>query len=862
MHTIKKTVTSALLFSLLLGSAGVVSVDASQTTQMTKQNTTQSVTAPTTVTQSTYVKSYVNINDNWKFAKSGQNASTVSLPHTWNAEDGYGASANYSRGLGTYEKTIDVSKYQDKNVLIKFDGSNIKTTLYVDNMQISEPHIGGYDAFVYDITEQVKGKSSVTLKVEVSNEDIGVAPLYADFTFYGGIYRDVNLIIADAVYISAEDYGSKGVYITPKVTGEITKSGEYKIADATLDVKTSVSFKGTETKPVKVRAIVRNVDGFEVSRNESDPVTRNTVTNTVYMTAVSNPKFSLHDVKLWDGIQNGVNKSYLYTVETQVLGGTDYLTILDKQTQSIGFRKYSVDASQGFILNDQNYPLRGVDIHQDRKGYGNAVPDAIRAEDFDLIKEIGANALRVAHYPHSQFVYDQSDKNGLVVWAEIPFISFMSSTTSFADNIENQLIEMIKQNYNHPSIVTWGLENEFGGLGYGYFLGGNMSQDVQYAKATELMKRLATKAKQLDPNRPTTHAIQGHSTTMVKNLAWNDNAGIDTVAFNDYFGWYYNKVQDLAKDLDDFHAKYPQLAMGISEYGGGANPYQHDDIDESFINQWNSASSRGPWQPEEFQNYLHENDWRIISERPWLWGTFVWSMFDFGVAGKNEASTPGINTKGLVTSDRQIKKDAFYFYKAQWNKTEKFAYITSRRYTARESDTIQVKAYSNMPAVTLTVNGKSYGQGTKQQSGVFVWDNVRIDTTGNDVKVTGLDNDGKLTQVMDSVTAWTVKGSEAQYTLNNSAVAATGFGHTTTVSVTKGSALRLENPTLAVVGTLADGTKSAWTVKLSNDDTAATDISVGTGVKSIQVFLMDGMVNWADTQFTGIKGNILSIVTE
>jgi beta-galactosidase len=354
-----------------------------------------------------------------------------------------------------------------------------------------------------------------------------------------------------------------------------------------------------------------------------------------------------------------------------------------------------------------------------------------------------------------------ADEMGLVVWAEIPLVNSMSLTEEFSNNAVKQLTEMIKQNYNHPSIVTWGLQNEFGGRGNSYtHVSSGVSLEEQYAKATELMERLATKAKELDPNRPTTHAIQGNNSrdpegykeVLDRHLAWNENAGVDIASFNTYFGWYYNKAGDLANYLDTFHEKHPNVPLGISEYGGGANPYQHDVIDEDFINNWNTAASRGPWQPEEYQNYLHESAWSIISERPWLWATHVWNMFDFGVSGKNEASTPGINTKGLVSHDRQTKKDAFYFYKAQWNKEDQFVYITSRRYTERETSVTPVKVYSNMEEVTLTVNGKDYGKGTLQQSGVFVWEGVELKESDNVVIASAKKADG--TNVTDTVTNW------------------------------------------------------------------------------------------------------------
>jgi beta-galactosidase len=706
-----------------------------------------------------------NIDSNWTFHKGAQGTDEnfsavhfndsswekISLPHTWNAEDGIDL-GEYYQGDGWYRKELTIpTSYKGKKLFLQFEAANKEAEVFVNGKSV-HTNIGGYLAFTVDISDLVNYGQKNSVAVRVNNEVKDSAPLSADFTFFGGIYRSVNLIATDQTYIDVEDDGSSGVYVTIPNDQSIEKKAEVSLR---VPVKVSGDDAKSKSNSIEVRAEIKDAEGKTKSRTELKVDGKKLKSAEVSGdTAEFTGTLNVNNPHLW----NGTKDPYQYTVEVTVTRKGEEI---DQVNEKVGFRYFSVDPDKGFILNGESYPLRGVNIHQDRKGYGNAVPNEVRAEDFELIKEIGANTLRVAHYPHSQYVYNKADEMGLVVWAEIPLVNSMSLTEEFSNNAVKQLTEMIKQNYNHPSIVTWGLENEFGGRGNSYtHVSSDVSLEEQYAKATELMERLATKAEELDPNRPTTHAIQGNSSynpsgykeVVDRHLAWNENAGVDTASLNTYFGWYYNKAGDLAQYLDTLHEKYPNLPLGISEYGGGANPYQHDVIDEDFINNWDREASRGPWQPEEYQNYLHESAWSIISERPWLWATHVWNMFDFGVSGKNEASTPGINTKGLVSHDRQTKKDAFYFYKAQWNKEDQFVYITSRRYSEREGSVTPVKVYSNLEEVTLTVNGKEYGKGTLQQPGVFVWEAVELKESDNVVSASAKKADGTI--VTDTVTNW------------------------------------------------------------------------------------------------------------
>jgi beta-galactosidase len=710
-----------------------------------------------------------SIDKSWTFYKNAQGVGMdfssinfndggwekINLPHTWNAVDGIGADRNYYRGDGWYRKQLNIpATYDGKKLFLQIKAASKESEVFVNGHSI-HTNIGGYLAYTVDITKYAKFGQDNIIAIRVNNEVKDSAPLSGDFTIFGGLYRGVNLIVTDKTYIDLEDYGSNGVYVTIPNDKSIKEEAE-------VSVKVPVKIDQEDVaESIKVWASIKDADGNSIKSDKLKPA--NVAEGSTEFTGT----LAVKKPHLW----NGTKDPYLYTIEVTVIREG---RVIDQVNEKVGFRYFTIDPQNGFILNGEKYPLHGVAIHQDRKGYGNAVPDEIRAEDFELLKEVGANTIRAAHYPHSQFVYNTADEMGLVVWAEIPLVNSMTATTAFSDNAEKQLTEMIKQNYNHPSIVTWGMSNEFGGLS-------GLSADEQYAKATELIKRLATKAKTLDPNRVTTHALQGSSSslgteaylsTLKKRLAWNETAGVDIASLNTYFGWYYEKVGDLAAYLDKLHAEYPKIPLGISEYGGGANPYQHDVIDEDFINNWDRTDSRGPWQPEEFQNYLHENDYKIISERPWLWSTHIWNMFDFGVAGKNEATTPGINTKGIVSHDRQLKKDSFYFYKAQWNKTESFLYLTSKRYTERNTDTIDIKVYSNVGLtgsspndyIRLNVNGEDIGIGEKQQPGVYVWKNVKIKPENNVVTAQAYNGseDKPISGLMDQVNTWRVtSGSTA-----------------------------------------------------------------------------------------------------
>ncbi|MDP4106166.1 MAG: glycoside hydrolase family 2 TIM barrel-domain containing protein [Bacillota bacterium] len=697
----------------------------------------------------------ISLNDNWRFHKGPQgdkeNWKVVHLPHTWNAKDGTDGGNNYYRGDSWYQKEINIPKnYQGKSLYLQLAAANKEAEVFI-NGKSTITHKGGYTAFTVEITDDVNYGKMNLITIRVNNETKDIIPLSGDFTFYGGLYRGINLLVTDPTHIDVQDDGSKGVYVS------IPNSKSIK-NNAQVSIKVPVK---SEDQKVMVKASISDGQGKRVA---STKLTADEKKSELRGKAIFTGTISVRGPHLW----NGMKDPYLYTVTATVIRKGQ---VIDQVKEKIGFRYYTIDPKKGFFLNGNSYPLHGVAINQDRAGFGNAIPDKIRAKDFELIKEIGANTIRTAHYPQSQFVYEKADEMGLIVWTEIPFVNEMRTTTEFAENTKRQLTEMIKQNNHHPSIVTWGLQNELGAFG-GYIPGSAIPKDVQYQQVTKLLQDLADTAMKLDPERFVSQAIMGVPATegipltpkMEEQLDWGANTAagggknkiakfIELSSLNFYFGWYTPQISDLETAITSLHKKYPDAKLGISEYGAGANPSQHQLIEQRF--KWDGKKAIGQWHPEEYQSVFHERSYGILTKHPELWTTYVWAMFDFGSDWRNEGNNPGINDKGLITFDRKLKKDAFYFYKAQWNKTEPFVYITSRRYMNRKERISPIKVYSNVNKVTLTVNGKNYGQGKLQQPGVFIWNHVELKNSGNVVVAAAKSADG--TNVKDHVLNWIVK---------------------------------------------------------------------------------------------------------
>lgn len=585
----------------------------------------------------------VNINDSWEFFKGisdisklkGESGEVINLPHTWNNLDGQDGGNDYFRGSCVYSKVVDINKKSDNDYYIEFRGANAVATLYINNQFVGE-HKGGFSTFRWNITDYILlGHNNIVVKVDNSPME-DVYPQMADFTFFGGLYRSVYLIETEKSRFDLDYYGSDGVMITP-------------------------TLKSKNLASVNVKAFVTNPQPDQNIFIEIFDQGKTILTGCVPATTAT-MDFELKDPKLWDGVESPC----LYKTKIKLVQDEE---VLDERVVEWGVRECKVD-KDGYWLNGRKYPLRGVSRHQDRQDMGWAITIKEHEQDMQLIKEVGANSIRLAHYQHDQYFYDLCDKNGMVVWAEIPYISMHLDKGD--DNAINQMRELIIQNYNHPSICIWGISNEI-------TIGGENQN--QY----KLHQRLNELCHGLDPTRQTT----------IANVSMLDiHSPIidipDMMAYNHYFGWYVGEVDDNAKWLDEWRREFPNKPIGLSEYGCEA------------VLDYHTTSPRQGDYTQEYQAYYHEKMLEIFEKRPYLWCTYVWNMFDFGVDGRNEGGVKGRNNKGLVSYDRKTKKDSFFVYKAHWSK-EPFVHIASKSYNKRQGQTTKIKVYSNCDEVGLYV---------------------------------------------------------------------------------------------------------------------------------------------------------------
>lgn len=575
------------------------------------------------------------LNQNWIFSKDGHDE-TVTLPHTWNAMDGQDGGNDYYRGTCSYTTVLpDISLPENGRAVLQFDAVAMTAEVYLNEQKLAE-HKGGYSAFCVDITDALRNGSNL-LRVNVDNSDNDtVYPQKADFTFYGGIYRDVTLHIVPAAHFALAANGAVPIKVTPVVTDLAAHRCEVTV----------------EAFVVGAQSVNFTLDGQQTSAAVKDGTAR----------AV----FTLEHARLWDGLDD----PYLYTVTARLDNG-------ETETARFGCRKFEIDPQKGFILNGREYPLRGVSRHQDRKGAGVAITKEMMEEDMALILEMGANTIRLAHYQHAQAFYDLCDEKGLVIWAEIPYIT-MHMHNGRANTL-TQMEELIVQNYNHPCIAVWGLSNEI------------TAASPVNEELLENHRALNDLAHKLDPTRLTTMAnvFMLEITSPILEIP-------DVNSYNLYFGWYVGDLEQNDEFFDEYHAKFPNRCIGLSEYGADANP-QYQSL----------APEKGDYT-ESYQCVYHEHMLEMIEQRPWMWATHVWNIFDFAADGRDEGGKHGENQKGLVTIDRQTKKDAFYLYKAYWNKTDPFVHVAGGRYVDRAEDITEVTVYSNQKTVTLSVDGRPF----------------------------------------------------------------------------------------------------------------------------------------------------------
>ena len=575
-----------------------------------------------------------NFNSDWEFSlHSDDNWEKVTLPHTWNNLDGQDGGNDYYRGKCTYRKTIlkkDLPLGEEH--YLEINGANLSSVVYLNGEKLKS-HDGGYSTYRVRLKD-LRDENILEVTVDNSPSD-RVYPQTADFTFYGGLYRDVRLISLPSSHFSLENLGTPGIKATPDVKG-------------TLDVEVEV-----DGEYDSILYTLLDMEGKVVAEENSR--------ETKVTLSVSSPH-------LW----NGRKDPYLYYIKAELLKGEERL---DEVGSEIGFRSFRIDPERGFILNGEEYPLRGVSRHQDRKDKGNAISKEDHEEDMALIMEVGANTIRLAHYQHNQYFYHLCDKNGIVVWAEIPYIS--QHMSQGRENTISQMKELITQNYNHPSIVVWGLSNEI-------TMGNSKDPDM-----LENHRILNDLCHTMDKTRLTTSAM-----LTVCGIDEEIVHISDVVSYNHYFGWYGGEVSMNGPWFDAFHKKYPNKPIGCSEYGCEA------------LNWHTSRPMQGDYT-EEYQAYYHEEMIKQFFSRKYLWATHVWNMFDFGADARAEGGENGQNHKGLVTIDRKYKKDAFYAYKA-WLSEEKFIHIASKRYVDRTEDITNVTVYSNLPEITLFLNGEKF----------------------------------------------------------------------------------------------------------------------------------------------------------
>ena len=592
----------------------------------------------------------VNLNRKWAFIMGSEDvpkatpspACYVNLPHTWNAIDGQDGGNDYTRGLCWYVKTLSREEIpQNKRLFLEINGANSSADLYVNGAHIAH-HDGGYSTWRADITDAAGTSGDVLLVLGVDNSaKETVYPQMADFTFYGGLYRDVNLIAVPESHFDLTYYGGPGIAVTPVMEGD--------------DARVTTHVYLTDAQPSQTRHYVLR-DGEDREIAHADLSAQQTQWETVI------PK-----AHRWDGRKD----PYLYTAEVTLIDGD---VGLDRVSARFGCRSFAIDPQKGFFLNGRSYPLHGVSRHQDRWGIGNALLPEHHREDMDLICEVGANTIRLAHYQHDQFFYDLCDERGMIVWAEIPYISRHMNRAD--ENAVAQMKELITQNYNHPSIVVWGLSNE---------ITMTMTDEADMLRVHRALNDLCH---EMDKTRLTTLAAVSPCpiNAMVVHIP-------DVVSYNHYFGWYGGDPSMNGPWFDRFHEAYPNTPIGMSEYGCEA------------LN-WHTSDPRQGDYTEEYQAHYHEELIRQLFTRPYIWATHVWNMFDFGADARAEGGENGQNHKGLVTFDRKYKKDAFYAYKA-WLSDEPFVHLCGKRYVDRVEDVTRVTVYSNLPEVTLLVNGKA-----------------------------------------------------------------------------------------------------------------------------------------------------------
>lgn len=629
---------------------------------------------------------------------------TLALPHNWGWEQAQ-RGEKYQHGPGWYRRVLDLGTPKaNRRYFVRFEAAGSVADVYLNGKALGQ-HRGAFGAFCFELTKDLAKDGTNVLAVRVSNaEEKDLAPLSGDFCVFGGLYRSVHLLETDEVCFTPVDHGSPGVaWLQSQVSA----------AQATLDITTQIS-NGTKRKqPLTLVARVVDSDGKVVA------ATTNAIT---LMPSVTEP-FRLQVVVPKPRRWHGRKDPYLYRAIVEL---RDANQVRDSVEQPLGLRSYHVDPDKGFFLNGEPYHLHGVNRHQDRWNKGWAIGEADQDEDLAMLKEIGATVVRCAHYQHSDYFYSLCDRAGILVWAEIPQVDRVGESAQFAETSRNQLLDLIRQNVNHPAIFAWSLFNE-------------LRPGAKNPDPHRLLQDLKMTANAEDPTRPTIAATCTEDLPQMNKIP-------DLLGWNVYYGWYGDWGP--LSDYDPMRAKYRYTSKHggycVSEYGAGGNPTMHEKNPRKPKND-------GQWHPEEYQNVLHEKAWAELKAAPYIWGTFVWCMFDFTSYWRNEGGIKGRNDKGLVTYNRAVKKDAFYFYKANWS-DEPVLYITSRRHIERTNAVTDVKIYSNAKEVELRVNGKALGARTNDGNAVFLWKDLTLQNGANKIEASAKREKQTLTDACE----WTL----------------------------------------------------------------------------------------------------------
>jgi beta-galactosidase len=639
----------------------------------------------------------------------------VTVPHTWNTSNEEsvpvpadaapaqgGLVPHYFRGVGWYDHALDIpAAWQGRRVFIQFEAASEVAAVYLNGRPVGG-HRGSFTAFCLELTAGLKFGERNDLRVRVDNAlNREVAPLSGDFNIDGGIYRPVHLIVTDPVCVTPLEHASPGVFLTTRVLAA---------KEARVEVRTLLSNGSPQAAAVELIAEIKDATGQTVgtARTQVDLPATATAQPVVQDVVLTAPH-------LWKGRQD----PYLYAASVRVLRNGH---AVDEVVQPLGLRTVAITEAQGFLLNGQPYPIYGIDCHQDLKDHGWAMSPADHDRDVQLILDMGVTAIRLAHYPQSEYLHSLCDRAGILLWNEVSFVNRVPdpredpaapspTTLAFRANLEEQLRELILQRYNHPAAAFWGLFNELG-------------TGTTDAVALPIVRRLNELAHQLDPSRLTVSA-SNHPQNQTNLVA-------DRPCYNIYPGWYsLLEKADAGKLIDEIYAQHHRR-IALSEYGAGSNPAQHQ---EGALTP--PKANGGLQHPEEWESYVHERDWAQIRNNPKLWGSFIWVMFDFASAGRSEGGQPGINDKGMVTQDRQIRKDAYFFYQANWT-DRPMVYVTSRRDTPRRTALTDVKVYSNCPEVELFLNGQSLGRVKPDELRIARWSAVTLKAGTNAVRAVGL----------------------------------------------------------------------------------------------------------------------------